>query len=55
MAKKKKLTPEQLEAARVEQARSIYQARPFLTKVYMAMNYKFDMEFLSKHWTTITA
>lgn len=38
----------------IEKARAIYQAQPFLTKTYMAINYKFPISFLQANWEEIT-
>lgn len=43
-----------IKAQRIAQARSIYAARPFLTKLYISINYKFPLEFLKANWEEIT-
>lgn len=50
-------TPEEMERIkklRIAAAKRIYDAQPFITKVYMAMNYKFPIDFLIDNWKEIT-
>lgn len=46
---------ERTKQIQINKAKAIYQARPFVTRVYVALKTGIDIEFLKRNWEEITS
>lgn len=51
---KTKKTAEDIKKIDIERAKSLYDAMPFVTKVYLTLQLKVPYQFISDNWEEIT-